>query len=74
MKERILWLPTLVILMTPVAIAVACMFLEVWWKTWGDLANGIEPTGSEAPSVAAPRRVGTVMKPAEFSRRLSHSL
>ena len=60
MKERILWIPTLVILMTPVAIAIACMFLEVCSKTWGDLANGMEPTETDASP--------------KFSRGVSHSL
>jgi len=50
MKERILWIPMVVILMAPVVIAIACMFLEVWSTTWGDLANGIEPAESEGPS------------------------
>lgn len=60
MKERILLIPMLVILTAPVVIAIGCMFLEVWSKTWGDLANGMEPTETDASP--------------EFSHGVSHSL
>lgn len=49
MKDRLFWIPTLIILATPIVVAVVCMVLEVRWKTWIALASGVEPVTSNEP-------------------------
>lgn len=46
MKDRLFWIPTLIILATPIVVAVVCMILEVRWQTWIALASGMEPITS----------------------------
>lgn len=43
MKDRLFWIPTLIILATPIVVAIVCMVLEVRWQTWIALASGMEP-------------------------------
>ena len=48
MKDRLFWIPTLIILATPIVVAVICMVLEVRWQTWIALASGMEPAAPDA--------------------------
>ena len=47
MKDRLFWIPTLIILATTIVVAIVCMVLEVRWQTWIALASGMEPAAPD---------------------------
>lgn len=74
MKDRLFWIPTLIILATPIVVAVVCMVLEVRWKTWIALANGLEPANFDAADSSRPVHPVTPPSRTYGSRRGSGTL